>query len=274
MNESNKQKIIVIAGPTASGKTNLARFLAEQCNGEIVSADSRQVYRDLDIGTGKEGELLEKPVDDSKLNHKYPLKRYLGEIPQWLIDIAEPTDRYTVADWQKAAYEVVDDILTRGKLPIIVGGTGLYIAGLIGGYEFNGVNRDKTNSRHADPSTYQKNPPNWEVLQLAFDISRDELYRRIDARLTERIGKGLIKEGEELLAKLGAERLRAFGLEYRYLVHLFTGELSIDVFESRLASAIHQYARRQITWFKKHGPVLNITTQEEALRQVETFIAN
>jgi tRNA dimethylallyltransferase len=272
MTKENKPKIVVIAGPTASGKTNLARFLAETYNGEIISADSRQVYRGLDIGTGKEGELRQKIVPDSTLNAQYPTKRFIGEIPQWLIDVADPQERYTVADWQQAAYAVIDDIVQRGKLPIVVGGTGLYVAALIGGYSFDNEKRSTANARHADPEGYKKNPPDWEVLQLAIDLPREALYERINKRLNDRIEQGLIAEGEKLMAELGEERLRQFGLEYRYLADLLSGELNAELFEERLAGAIRQYARRQLTWFRNHGPVLWVENQEQAAEAVERFI--
>lgn len=266
-----RTKIIAVVGPTASGKTDLARFLASECNGEIVSVDSRQIYKGLDIGTGKEGELRPNTIS---LSNKYPTLRYLGNIPQWLIDIADPTDTMTAAEFQTAAYEVTNDIASRGKVPVLTGGTGLYVSALIEGYEFSAETaRDKQNNRHADKNTYKKSPPNWDVLLLGIDIPREELYTRIDKRLRARIDAGLIDEGKSLLAAgVSLEKLRKFGLEYRFLADVLDGTLNEDLFASRLATAIHQYARRQLTWWRHHGVVHWIKDNEQAKQLVNAFL--
>ena len=237
---NQKSKVIAIVGPTASGKTNLARFLAKLFDGELVSADSRQVYKQLDIGTGKDGTL--KPnTTGSNLSSKYPGLRYLDSIPQWLTDIVEPTDSFTAADYQQKAYEVIDDIQKRGKLPILVGGTGLYVSALIEGYEFDPTTqRDPNNPRHADKKNWRKNPPNWDVLLLGLDLPREELYQRIDKRLDQRIDQGLIDEGRNLIkSDISPERLRQFGLEYKYLADLLEEKNSTEGFRALLKSAIH-----------------------------------
>jgi len=141
---ANRKKIIAIVGPTASGKTALAVKIAQEFNGEIVSADSRQVYRGLDLGTGKEGEPEAKAkskrqkakpqVKTQKLKEIEKDLRYIKGIPQWMIDVAEPEERFTLFDWLKAARLVIGDIFERGKVPVVVGGTGLYVQGLIEGY--------------------------------------------------------------------------------------------------------------------------------------------
>ncbi len=264
--KTDRPLVIAVVGPTASGKTNLARFLAMQFNGEIVSADSRQIYKWLDIGTGKDGELQPNMVAETRLKDLYPQLRYIDTIPQWLTDFVDPNENFTVADFQARALEVIEDILERGKLPIITGGTGLYISALIEGYEFTGNQaRDKNNPRHAQKTKYHKSPPNWDVLYFGTDLPRQELYERIDRRLHERIKIGLIDEGKALVQKgLTYDRMRAFGLEYRYLADLIEGVLSEKEFESQLSAAIHQFARRQLTWWRHHGNVTWVTSSSQA----------
>lgn len=268
----NRPKVLVIVGPTASGKTNLARFLAHRFNGEIVSADSRQVYRSLDIGTGKEG-LLQDNMTGSVLAHKYPRLRYLDDTPQWLIDIADLLDEFSVAEYQKRAYEVIEDIVNRGKLPIIVGGTGLYVSALVEGYQFKeNMPRSSANSRHSVGNN-EKMPPDWSVLALGTDLPREELYRRIDKRLKQRLDSGMIEEAKKLLESgISADRLRQFGLEYRYLADLLEGKLTEKDFITKLKHAIHSFARRQLTWFRHHGNVSWISDKEEGSMKVKEFL--
>lgn len=268
-------KIIAIVGPTASGKTSLARRLALEYNGELISADSRQVYRGLDLGTGKEGE-LKANTTGSKLTSAYPELRYLGEIPQWLIDIADPQDTYTVAEYQQAAYAVVKDILARGKTPIFVGGTGLYVSAVFEGYDFSPtVIRDPNNPRHADKSSYKKSPPAWDLLEIGLDLPREVLYQRIDTRVDQRLAEGMIQEAQALEANgLSLDRMRSFGLEYRYLADYLTGQLDQMEMVEQLKFAIHRYARRQLTWFRHHGHVQWINSPEEASQMTSSFLKN
>ncbi len=270
----SKPKILAIVGATASGKTGLAVALAKQFNGEIVSADSRQVYVGLDIGSGKEGTLKKIQMTNDKFQSKYPTIRYLDDTSQWLVDIADPKERFTVADWQAAAYEIIEDILSRGKLPIVVGGTGLYINALFEGYVFSdSVPRDENNPRHAASTYQEKNPPAWDVLTLGIDIPREELYERIDQRVDSRIEAGMIAEGERLLAEgVEADRLRKFGLEYRFVTDYIEHKIPKNEFAQSLKYAIHAYARRQLTWFRGHGDVVWVKNGDEAVVEVSKFL--
>lgn len=270
----NRPKVVAVVGATASGKTGLSLALAEAINGELISADSRQVYVGLDIGSGKEGELRDNTVPNTSLREAYPKLRYLNATPQWLIDVADPKERFTVADWQSRAYEVIDDILRRGKLPIVVGGTGLYIAALFEGYVFNdSIPRDENNPRHAASVLQETNPPDWDVLTLAIDLPREELYQRIDERVDARIEEGLISEGERLMSEgIDADRLRKFGLEYRFLADLLEHKMPRNEFAQKLKYAIHGYARRQLTWFRKHGEIHWIKNKEEAAESTQQFV--
>lgn len=232
---TNKPTVITIVGPTASGKTDLARFLATELNGEVISADSRQIYRRLDIGTGKED---------------------ISPIKQHLIDIVDPEERYTVADWQRDALAAVDDIVSRGKLPIICGGTGLYVSALTEGFDFSeNTARSETNPRHSAGST-KKNPPDWNLIEIGVDLPREELMKRINKRVETRIDSGMIQEAKDLMdSGVSAEWLRSIGLEYKYMVDLLEGKLIITEFTEQLKADIRRYAKRQITWFRHHGNV-------------------
>lgn len=136
-----KRKIICIVGPTASGKTSLAVFLAKKLNGEIISADSRQVYKKLDIGTGKEGgagiknKELGIKAQNSELEQIKQNARYIDKVPQYMIDVAEPEEKFTLFDWLDGAKLIIEDIFSRGKTPIVIGGTGLYVQALVEGFE-------------------------------------------------------------------------------------------------------------------------------------------
>ncbi len=218
-----KTRVLVLLGPTASGKTALAVELAKKLNGEIVSADSRQIYRGLDIGTGKD------------------LGEY-GEVPYHLIDNHEVGDPYSVAHFQTEAVDAIQKISQRGKLPILCGGTGLYIESLIQQYQFS-------------------RKPDFLTEALEFDFEFDvfglnpglELRRqRISDRLRLRLHVGLVEEVEGLLAHgISEDALLWMGLEYKWVVQYLRGEMSWERFEQGLEVAIHQFAKRQMTFFRK-----------------------
>ncbi len=220
---SMKTRVLVLLGPTASGKTALAVELAKRLNGEIVSADSRQIYRGLDIGTGKD------------------LGEY-GDIAYHLIDHHEVGDPYSVAHFQTEAVDAIQKISQRGKWPILCGGTGLYIESLIQQYQF---------SRKPDFLT--------EALEFDFEFQvfglnpMVELRRqRISNRLRSRLDSGLVEEVKDLLAQgISEEALLWMGLEYKWIVQLLKGEMDQQRFEQGLEVAIHQFAKRQMTYFRK-----------------------
>ncbi len=281
-------KILSIVGPTATGKTKVALKLAKIYNGELIACDSRQVYKGLDIGTGK---------DNAKA---------------WMYDIADPDTQYTVYDYINDATKIVDDIQARGKLPIVVGGTGLYLKGLLEGiptlsYALDEQLRKELENLSVEQlqkkiqllspirfekmnSSDQKNPrrliraievlmnPNmnrimndelsearadalrtmdWDVLKIGLTAPREVLNSRIDQRLDSRIKEGLIDEGRRLLKDgVSLKRMRSLGLEYGVMADLLEGLISEQEFEEKLKVKIHQYAKRQLTWFKK-DPLIN-----------------
>jgi tRNA dimethylallyltransferase len=280
-----KPKIIVIVGMTATGKSDLAVRLAKRSNGEVVSADSRQVFRGLDLGTGKIS------------------KREMRGIPHHLLDVADPKRPYSVAHFQKAGRKVIADILKRQKLPIIAGGTGFYIDALVYEMNFPSVRPDmrlrKTLERLAteklvkrletlDPKRLEtidtknrvrliraieiatlygpvqrltKKTP-YDILWIGLRTDNADLKSRIEKRLKKRIRAGMLKEFARLhAAGLSFRRMEELGLEYRYGARLLRGELSRSEFEKELAKEIRRYAKRQMTWFKKNPDIHWLTPE-------------
>ena len=207
--------IITILGPTATGKTRIAALLAKQIGAEIVSADSRQIYKRMDIGTGKD------------------LKDYTiagVEIPYHLIDVEEPGEVSTVFKYQKLAQYAIQDIQQRNKPVILCGGSGMYIEALLQGYQSTPI-----------PS-------------IIFGIKgdRDEVRRRITERLKERLNNGMIEEVQALINEgVSTEQLYKYGLEYRYVMLYLTNHLDYNTMFQKLNTAIHQFSKRQMTWFRK-----------------------
>jgi tRNA dimethylallyltransferase len=220
---SLENKVLVLLGPTASGKTALAVSLAKQLDGEIISADSRQIYRGMDIGTGKD--LIE-----------------YGDVPYHLIDHHGIGDTYSVAHFQKEAIDAIQDIRSRGKKAIVCGGTGLYLESLIQQYQFSRV-----------PDFLE------EPLKYAFDFqvfglnpTLDIRRGRISIRLKQRLEAGLLDEVQGLLAQgISAESLAWMGLEYKWTLDYLGGHITRERLEQGLEVAIHQFAKRQMTFFRK-----------------------
>jgi len=213
-----KYEIITILGPTASGKTPLAAQLAARIGGEVISADSRMVYRGMTIGTGKD-------LDDYIVGGT--------AIPYHIIDIADPGYRFNVYEFQCAFQNAYMDITARGKVPVMCGGTGLYIESVLRSYELGSVRF-----------------PDRKSLTIGLRIDRELRRERITARLKFRLEEGMIEEVKSLLEKVPAERLIRYGLEYKYVTLYCIGELSYDEMFRRLEIAIHQFAKRQMTWFR------------------------
>ena len=224
-------ELICVLGPTASGKTryavSLARALPFPC--EIISADSRQVYRGMDIGTGKD------------------LAEY-GGIPFHLIDIADPGTRYNVHRYCEDFASAAADIRSRGAFPILCGGTGLYISAVTCGYDFE----------HDKPLSAQPELPS-KVFFIGTLVSREERNAKIDARLKARLKEGMIQEVRSLLGgtspacggkPVPAEALISYGLEYKFVTLYLQGVIGEDELYDKLSVAIHQFAKRQMTWFR------------------------
>ena len=220
--------LVVVLGPTASGKTRYAVELARQlAPAEIISADSRQVYRGMDIGTGKD------------------LGEY-GEVPYHLIDILPAGAQYNVFEFQKDFIRAYADIRGRGAVPILCGGTGMYISAVTSGYDF--VNRTAHSS--AKPAAARDDLPS-KPFFIGTLVSREVRNARIDRRLDARLKEGMVDEIRGLLdAGVPVETLISYGLEYKFVTLYLTGQLSFDEMRQKLAIAIHQFAKRQMTWFR------------------------
>lgn len=268
-------KIVVIAGPNASGKSSLGIELAKKYNGEIISADSRQIFCGFDLCCGK----VDAEERKMAVHH--------------LLDVANVGDIYTVFDYQRDVYKAIEDITSRGKLPIIVGGTGLYISSVVYGYNFNNKeldikyrvelegksveelqemipsnikdtlnNSDFNNKRRLirileklndGDEINNNNEPKFNALQIGVSWPKEMLHKRIDERLDTRIDEGMIDEIREYLDNGGeAIHLDNLGLEYRYISKYVLGEYeTLEEFKGELNRAIKRFAKRQVTWFKK-----------------------
>lgn len=268
---------LTILGPTASGKTAVAVALAARYNAEIISADSRQVYRQMDIGTGKD-------LGDYKTEG--------GEIPHHLIDICEPGTKYNVFAYQRDFLSAYNDIRSRGKRVILCGGTGLYLESVLRGYRLSPVPKNeplrkslegkslqeltdllrtyKTLHNTTDVDTprrairaieiadYYKRKliddrpfPQFSSYIIGIDISRDLRRERISTRLKKRLDEGMAEEVKRLLDEgIPPADLIYYGLEYKYVTLFVTGALTYDEMFRQLETAIHQFAKRQMTWFR------------------------
>jgi tRNA dimethylallyltransferase len=306
----NKPKVLVLLGPTAVGKTALGVRLAWKYQGEIVSADSRQVYQGMDIGTGKD-------LAEYKVGRKH--------IPYHLIDVISPNTEFNLAQYQKLALEAISDIINRGQLPIIVGGTGLYLQALVDNYDLSKIspdlekrrelealtkdelfgrlkklkpefalklnNSDKNNPRRlvryleivekdGDLSNKQDSP--YDFLVLGLDFPDDILRERINKRIKNRLEKEDMLSEVERLHNSGVswERLISFGLEYKFLSYYLLGRLDYDEMVQKLGDASYRFAKRQKTWFKRWERQgrkihwLSGQSEAEVLSEAEALIDN
>lgn len=237
----NNVKIVVISGPTATGKTALAVKMAEKFNGEIISADSRQVYRGMDIGSGKD------------------IEEY-GNIPYHLIDIADPaSETYNLGRFCRDAWAAIEDIHRRGKLPLICGGTALYITAILDGYRLPG---GALPPRSYDTPRIRQNPDAPASFTPPFDITpliigvlypRKEVRSRIEQRLEARFAAGMIDEVKKLHTEqlVSFDKLESFGLEYREISLFLQGKYSESEMKTSLLNKIRQFAKRQDIFFRK-----------------------
>lgn len=275
--QKSKQKLIVVCGPTATGKSDFAVALAQKIGGEIISADSRQVYRGLDIGSGK--------ITSAEMQG----------VPHHLLDIADPAEPFSVAQYQQLASQTIKDIANRSKVPIICGGTGFYIDAVICNTVFPAVQPnpalrqelekmsleevaarlkgfdkrrydlvDKKNKvrliRAIEIATALGSVPamarelQYDIEWHYLDFPDDALKERIHNRLLKRMDSGMIAEVKNLHAEgLSWDRLEALGLEYRYLARYLQNKLTMEEMLGQLERAIWHYAKRQRTWFKKYA---------------------
>lgn len=299
----NRYELITILGPTASGKTVLAAALAAQLHTEIISADSRQIYRGMDIGTGKD-------LADYIVNGQ--------SIPYHLIDICEPGYKYNVFQYQHDFFRVFRDIESRGKLPILCGGTGMYIEAVLKGYKLLDVPQNPTlrqslqgkslaeleqilasykvlhNKTDVDsaqrairaieieeyyrteaPGRNEYEPIN--SLIIGVDIDRDTRRSKISQRLRARLAEGMVDEVRQLIDQgVKPDDLIYYGLEYKFVTQYVIGQLTYEEMVTQLEIAIHQFAKRQMTWFRgmeRRGSTIHwVNAAWETARKIDTIL--
>jgi len=307
MNSSTKKlnKILAIIGPTASGKTGLSLKLAKKFNGEIVSCDSRQIYKEMDIGTAK------------------PTKKEMKEIRHHLIDIKKPNIDYTAGQFKKDAVKAIDDIIKRGKLPILVGGTGLYVSAIIDNLDFPKIKENKKIREEIEKEIKEKgldfvfkklikidpeaayivdpkNPrriiraleialisgkkfseqrkrgePLYDVLEIGLNPPPEILKEKIVRRIEMMVKDGLVDEVKNLIKKYG-EKCKPFdAIGYREIIDYLKGKTSLKEALKQMETNTWRYAKRQLTWFKKYNPQAHwIKDYKEAEKLVKNFLKN
>ncbi len=301
----DKEKVIVICGPTASGKTSLSIELAKKINGEIVSCDSMQIYKDMNIGTAK------------------PTQEEMQGIKHYLIDFISPNERYSVADYKKDAKKAIKEIISKGKTPIVVGGTGLYIDSLIYEIEYQDIKFDENyrkeleknveekgleylyqQAKEIDPQAIEKISPNdkkriLRILEIyhmtgknktqqeiesrkkeveydyhvyAIDWDREELYNRINKRVDIMIQQGLIEEVKNILEKYKEFPTAMQGLGYKEVVEYLEGKLTKDEMIEKIKMETRRYAKRQLTWFRKNKQTIWIKGREDLQNNIKIIL--
>ena len=302
--------MITILGPTASGKTTLAAHLAARIGGEIISADSRQVYRRMDIGTGKD-------LDDYVVDGK--------QIPYHLIDIAEPGTKYNLFQYQQDFHDAYNDIKSRGATPILCGGTGLYIEAALKGYALSPVPQNpelrarlegkrleeltgmlvalkqkngsvmhnttdvdtaqrairaiEIETYNAEHPTEERQMPKIDSLVIGVNIDRESRREKITKRLRQRLDNGMVEEIRSIIdSGVAPEDLIYYGLEYKYVTEYVIGKTTYDEMFRSLEIAIHQFAKRQMTWFRgmeRRGTVIHwidaSLPMEEKIEQILNY---
>lgn len=294
----SKPKVVAVVGTNASGKSALGIRLAKQFEGEIISADSRQVFRGLDLGSGK--------VTTEEMQG----------VPHYLIDVREPGEFFSMADFQKMSYEKIEEIRARKHLPMIVGGTGLYVDSVLDGYLLSDqepdlayraeleklttpalyaklvtlvpdVNVEKNNRNrvmrmleriHDGDNAVPSKQARYDSLRLGVSWERDVLAKRIDERIRMRLEQGMIEEVQGLLdSGVSRDFLLGLGLEYRYITQYLIGEIpDRDDMLAQLAHAIKKFAKRQMTWFRRNPDIIWLDMQGDAYAQacdeIEKFL--
>lgn len=300
-----KEKVIVICGPTASGKTALSIELAKKIDGEVVSCDSMQIYKDMDIGTAK------------------PTKEEMQGIKHYLIDFVLPDERYSVADYKKDAKKAIKEILEKGKTPIVVGGTGLYIDSLIYEIEYQDIKFDETyrkaleeqaekngldmlyeKAKKIDPKAIEKISRNdkkriLRILEIyhatgknkteqeqesrkkeveydykvyALDWDREKLYERINKRVDIMIEQGLIEEVRRIYKKYEKFPTAMQGLGYKEVVEYIEGNTTKEEMIEKIKQETRRYAKRQLTWFRKNKQTIWLNAQDTIQNNIQVIL--
>lgn len=300
-----KQKVIVICGPTASGKTSLSIEIAKRINGEIVSADSMQIYKDMDIGTAK------------------PSKEEMQGIKHYLMDFVSPEERYSVAQYKKDAKQAIKKILSEGKVPIVVGGTGLYVDSLIYEIEYDDIELDEEYRNELEKyidsegleSLYQravkidpeamekishndkkrimrvleiyhstgktkteqekesrKNPVEFNYKVYALDWPREILYDRINQRVDIMIEQGLVDEVKSILEKYNKFPTAMQGLGYKEVVQFLEGKYTEEEMIEKIKMETRRYAKRQLTWFRKNKETIWLKGNDEIQNNIDIIL--
>ena len=301
-----KPKVVVIVGPTASGKTALSIELAKKINGEIISSDSMQIYKDMDIGTAK------------------VTKEEADGIKHYLVDCLSPDERYTVSDFKKDAENAIEEILKKGKTPIVVGGTGLYVNSLIYGIEYQDMNFDEQyrnelmqkaeteeglkklweDANRIDPEAMKKishndkkrivrvleifkatgkNKTEQEILSrcngvkydykvFGITMDREKLYTRINLRVDLMIEKGLEEEVRNLIEKYSEFPTAMQGLGYKEVVEYFDGILTREEMIEKIKQESRRYAKRQLTWFRKNKETIWLNSEEKMQNNINIIL--
>jgi tRNA dimethylallyltransferase len=297
--EAGKNKIVVILGPTASGKSDVAIKLAQRFNGEIISADSRQIYRGMNIGSGK------------------VTKKEQRMAVHYMLDVANPNDDFNISHFKKSAEKIIEDILKREKLPIICGGTGFWIKSIVDNVQLpevkpnmelrKGLERESTEAlfgmlekldperaKNIDaknkvrliraieicktlgsvPKSITQNKSNkYKFLQIGIDMPKEILNEKIKKRLGQRFSSGMIEEVQNLNENgVSWERLEYFGLEYRWIARYLQKKISLDEMMEKLYFDIIHYAKRQMTWFRKDKRIMWIKDYKEIENVVKKFL--
>lgn len=301
----DKPKVIVICGPTASGKTSLSIELAKQINGEIVSCDSMQIYKDMTIGTAK------------------PTKEEMDGIKHYLLDFVSPDQRYSVAEYKKDAENTIEKIISEGKVPIVVGGTGLYLEALIYNIEYQNIEEDmeyrnklyeiereqglnklyemaskidskamekispndkkricrvleiyhltgKTKTELEEES--RKNEPKYNYKLFGITMDREKLYERINLRVDIMINQGLIDEVKNLLEKYNNFPTAMQGLGYKEVVEYLNGLITKDEMIDKIKMETRRYAKRQLTWFRKYKNLIWINGLDDVQNNIKIIL--
>lgn len=302
----NKPKVIVIGGPTASGKTSLSIELAKRINGEIISSDSMQIYKDMNIGTAK------------------PTLEEMDGIPHYLLDFVAPDERYSVADFKRDAEKAIEEIIAKGKIPIVVGGTGLYIDSLIYGIEYPDLELDEEyrkqlmqkadteeglaelyeQAKNIDLEATEKisandkkritrilevynatgktktelekisrmNGVKYDYKVFAINMDREKLYDRINLRVDIMLEQGLVDEVKNLVKKYSKFPTAMQGLGYKEVVQFLNGEITEQEMIDKIKQESRRYAKRQLTWFRKNKEIIWIDGLEEKDKNIDLII--